>query len=158
MNKQDKIKDWILNTIEDESWKTYNDLHIDTVSPSFKSKENWITGGIQCYHIANDFINRNSIPFILELSIALKSKKKDKDYCINNWKDVAKDLTQTPPSLYIYKSDWGDLKNMFKKSILLKDIGLNIEDGLAYYCQTFNSDDNEIRRSFFISNKNAPTS
>lgn len=153
MDKETKIKEWLLKTVGDESWKEYNDLHIDTIDPFFKNKDNWLNGGLECYNIANKFLKEASLPFLLELAIVLKSKKKQQNYIIKSFENIKKDLTQTPPSLYIYRLDWEGLNNMFKKSVPLTDLTFENIESLPYYSQGFNSEDNEIRRSFFILNK-----
>ena len=153
MDKEKKIQEWILTTIRDESWKVHDEIHIDTVDPSFKNKENWINGGLECYNIANKFLKDTSLPFLLVLSIALKSKKKQKNYIIKSFEEIKKDLTYIPPSLYIYLLGWEGLNNMFLKSVSITDLTLDNIDGLPYYYQGYNSDDNEIRRWFSIHSK-----
>lgn len=100
-----KIESWILNVIADNSWQQFNDIHIDDIDIAYKDKKKWIEGGMSCFNMSVELIRDLNLPFIITLSLALKSKKT----AINTVKsiaDIQAELDDTPPSLYVFHKDW----------------------------------------------------
>jgi hypothetical protein len=44
---KETIRNWMTNTINDGSWKKYNDLHIDKISSKYNNKSMWVNGAIE---------------------------------------------------------------------------------------------------------------
>lgn len=145
-----KIKSWLLKVTADGSWEKYNDLHIDEVDKAFKSKANWIVGGLECYTQAISIIQELNMPYTIELAFSLKSKKKVSDYIITDIGSLKKEFDYSPPSLYVFHNEWEGLKDLKQKGIKLRDFADNVTiTGSFYYYQVFNERDNEVRRVLY---------
>ncbi len=146
-----KIKSWLLSVVNDISWEKYNDLHIDEVDNVFKKKDNWFDGGLECYIHAVSIVKELKIPYTIELTFSLKSKKTLKDYVIKDIESLKKEFDYSPPSLYVFRNDWKNLEEIKKKGTALE--GLIDNDkvfGNLYYYQAFNERDREVRRVLYL--------
>ncbi len=146
-----KIKSWLLSVVNDISWEKYNDLHIDEVDNVFKKKDNWFEGGLECYIHAVSIVKELKIPYTIELTFSLKSKKTLKDYVIKDIESLKKEFDYSPPSLYVFRNDWKNLEEIKKKGTALE--GLIDNDkvfGSLYYYQAFNERDREVRRVLYL--------
>ena len=146
------IKQWIQKTVEDNSWKEHNDLHIDEISDKFTKANTWIDGGLKCFNLAKQIRNDLKLPFAVELRIVLNSSIAPKGKNFDSLSDLSQDLSWTPPSLYIYKKDYALFQSALKKAIKIDLIDLNFHDTQCYYFETLSTYDPEYYRSIaFVS-------
>ncbi len=142
------IESWVLTVVNDGSWMNYNDLHIDNISVELKKPTTWLLSGLECFNIAIDIIKKNELPFVVELDFSLKSNSNIQGVNFVNSEQLIKQFSWTPPSLYLFKPDWENFKQGIKRSIKIDFIDVNNSEW--YFCEQYNPDDKEYRRSLFL--------
>lgn len=144
------IREWLINIIEDGSWKSYNSIHIDDIDSKYEEDSNWYKGGIECLNIANSILDELSISkskvFLL---YSLLDEDKEIGINFNNTLEFSSQFDGIPPSLYVYEEEWNGFKETIKEGVLIKDSILNVEY-LSYHIEYKEDGDNEYRRSVMI--------
>ena len=136
------IEQWIIATWKNQSYKKYNDLHIDTVNPVFTDQKNWVAGGLLCLNIAADVRDKRKIPGMIMLGFSLRSGKKPYGINFSNFSEFQKELDWSPPSLYL----------MMKMPQKIKKVRLPFLPNYvnAYYSEYLTEWDEDYRRSLLI--------
>ena len=148
---KNEITEWLLNTVEDESWKSYNSLHIDEICIDFKNKENWLQGGIKNLRQASSLLEelaiRDKKVFLL---VPLIGKSKKIGINFSNSTELKSQLDSTPPSLYLYENDWSGYVDTINEGVLIDDTILDFEGIYSYHVEYVEEGDHEYRRSLIF--------
>lgn len=145
------IKEWLINVIDDGSWKSYDSLHIDVINSEYEDNYNWFKGGIECLNIANSILDELSISkskvFLL---YSLIDGEKEIGVNFKNLSELKSQFDFTPPSIYVYEEEWDGFRETINKGILIEDSIFNIKDLSAYHVEYREYGDNEYRRSVIV--------
>lgn len=151
MNSYKLVKAWLINVIEDGSWKSYDSLHIDDIKAEYEEEASWFEGGVDCLNIANSILDELSISkYKVFLIYSLLDGDEEMGINFKNSQEFRKQFDWTPPSLYAYDENWSGFKETIIKGVLIKYSILNIEGLSAYHIEYIEDGDREYRRSVMI--------
>ena len=153
MEDQQKIviNKWLSNVIKNGSWQSYDDLHIDKIDTLFKSKNQWINGGLNCLTITQKKLKEKKLNNDFDAALAFSLLSKTIPIGINfyNIDQMKKEFDHSPPSIYIFKKDW----SVWEKQIAMSR-PINISGIQDFKCLYFEylpeNGDGEYRRSVFL--------
>ena len=146
----EKLESWIINSIKDQSWKKFNDFHINDIDKKFNDPNLWIRGGIELFVESLKIRDKLNIQIVIELMFSLKSKKIPTKSFIKSTEKLKLELDWSPPSLYIFKPNWDVWKSgiILRKEIVLND--LHVKNAKFYYYE-YLSTSNEFNRVVIVS-------
>jgi hypothetical protein len=96
------VEGWMRKTIAARSDLRFEDLHVDLVDPAFAPKENWITGGLECFRIAAHLRDRHRWPFVVGVGFSLRGGPARRGLTFQTLDEMKSDLGESPPSLYLF--------------------------------------------------------
>ncbi len=154
--KAEKVKSWAIEVIKNGSWKNYNDLHIDEIDKKYKkNKKKWISSGIIFFDIAKQFIEDKNLPFIVQLDIPLEIKVGRGNYVIENINELENELSDTPPSLYLFHEDHeASMRNQKAIMQILDNFIDNTKNRVVQYCESYDEEYDEVNRGVYLTSGN----
>jgi len=146
-----KITNWIKETVESGSWERYNSLHIDEIEDEYCAQSKWFEGGVSClkqaFNILDDLQIKNVKVFLL---ISLKGHPLRKGVNFKDSSDIEYEFDSTPPSLYLYKEDWSGYVETIQEGEMINDSVLNIPGLNFFHIEYKEEGDTEFRRSIMV--------
>ena len=71
--RETAIEDWMLSVSQDGEAARYDDLHVDQIDPSWRSRELWIEAGLEAFQVALKLRDQHRIPLTVAISFSLES-------------------------------------------------------------------------------------
>src|SRR5256885_1189890 len=96
------IESWMSRTIAARSDLRFEDLHVNLVDRAFSPKQNWITGGVECFRIAAHIRDRHRWPFLVGMGFNLKGSVSRRGLTFQTLDQMQHELGESPPSLYLF--------------------------------------------------------
>ena len=151
-DSKNHIETWVVDCWASSGYLRYENLDISRVESSFNMKVNWIKGGIDCLRVAVAIRDSMQIPLQICLAFSLKSRRKPIGKNFSNYKELEKQFTSSPPTLYAFSSDqkiWDETPHVELSEEWLK---IRMPGILFYYVEyLLKSDgDPDHRRSFWF--------
>jgi hypothetical protein len=154
MNKksEDKIRKWLLRTIESGTWRNFDDLHVDEIDRKYKTNTTWIQGGIESLEIASDALRKLGLDkdHFVQLCIYLKSSPSPTKPNFSTMSDLFDQLSWTPPSLYVFQKWFEKWRFAMDKAAELKHFHIGLEGAKIYYSESFDSEELEYLRFLYV--------
>jgi len=97
------IEDWMLAIVSDGGVVRFDHLHIDQIDPAWKSRDQWIEGGLEAFRMAVGVRNRNQLPFVVALGFSLESSDQSRGGDFRTKQALFAALDWSPPSLYLFR-------------------------------------------------------
>jgi hypothetical protein len=96
------IEIWMLNVSQDGGIDRYDDLHIDSIDPEWKSREARISGGLLAFQDAVRTRDKLTLPVTVALGLSLISENFVWSETVG-FAQLRPRLDWTPPSLYLFR-------------------------------------------------------
>jgi hypothetical protein len=140
-----KLSEWIDNSIRDNSWDDFVDLHIDTIDPFLKNPIYWTDYSILLYDITLDLLNDKLYNCLLVIPLRYS------EFCLSsqslNLDQLKSELDLTPPSLYLFPKGHQSYIQTINDATMIeglsKEVGFNVflrqelEEGEYFRCLYF---------------------
>jgi hypothetical protein len=112
------LSDWVDNSIRNQSWEKYQDLHLDEIDSEFRKQVNWIEGTFFIYEIILGIIKPNLYSCLVVIPLSYSVTETD----INQltWANIKTSLDLTPPSFYLFPNGEENYEETIKGLILLE--------------------------------------
>jgi hypothetical protein len=96
------IEIWMSNVSQDGGIDRYDDLHIDSIDPEWRSREVWINGGLLAFQDAVQIRDRLTLPVTVALGLSLLPDEFVWSETVG-FGQLRPRLDSTPPSLYLFR-------------------------------------------------------
>ncbi len=96
------IQKWILAVVRNDGIRRLDELHVNKVEPRWKSKNEWIEGGLESFRIALELRDQNRLPFTVALGFSLDSGDHLRGVDFQRREEIRDRLNWSPPSLYLF--------------------------------------------------------
>lgn len=100
-----KIESWMRETIRNERYKTFDDLHIDEVDGGLREPATWLDGSLRCLETALTIRNTQRWPFSVAVGMSLSSHSEPAGVNFADLVELAREFDHSPPSLYVFGRD-----------------------------------------------------
>jgi hypothetical protein len=97
------IEGWMLTVSQDGGIERFDDLHIDRIDETWRSKQLWVEGGLD-FRIAMRLRDRHKLRVEVVLGFSLQADDKRIGINFKTREEFAKWLDWTPPSLYLFEA------------------------------------------------------
>jgi hypothetical protein len=159
--REHSIEAWMLTTVGDGGVVRMDDLHIDRVDETWKSREYWIQGGLEAFRLALMLRDRHQIPFVVALGFSLESGEHFTDVNFQNTKELGEKLNWTPPSLYLFEPGKTPRTNAVREDgaveadLVVRELnrdlfGDSVQPANCYYIEFRQLQSAEYSRSVFL--------
>ena len=79
-----------------------DDLHVDMVSPEYRTRPTWVAGAAECLKLATEIMTADGLPCGLMLNVRLRDRVKPVGFALRNADNVSRELDDyQPPSLFL---------------------------------------------------------
>lgn len=156
MDKQasNRIKQWMKSIIEEQAWERLDDLHIDQVASTFKTRDNWVSASYESFKEAiliQQAIWENE-RFRIALAIPLVARNKPKNLDFHSLQEVSENLhSYTPPSLYLFPEKFPSWENAISKGITQPNLAISVPIEYCFYTEWYDAEDKEYCYTLWIS-------
>lgn len=146
------IEQWILAVIGNDGIRRLDDLHIDKIEPRWKSKNEWIEGGLESFRIALEIRDRKRLPVTVALGFSLDSGDRLRGVDFQGREELRDRLNWSPPSLYLFhRGKEPDTQSISGTVQHLDPALLGVtRDARCYYLEFKQEGADEYNRSIFI--------
>jgi hypothetical protein len=144
-----RIKEWI-----DQSKKrpgVVSEIHIDELSRRFLSDRHWVSGTIELMEKAGIELRKGRRREILVAAFALVTLDVLQGPTYSNLRQLKREFTVTPPSLYVFAGDlpWHIQEKAFRK-VSVKGFPMPAGNWILLHCEYKEENDKEYRRSLWL--------
>jgi hypothetical protein len=103
MSQRDHIVEkWMLTIVKDGGIGRLDELHIDRIDDSWKTKDLWLAGGLEAYQIAVRLRDKHSLALSVVLAFSLEAGSKAQGVDFGTQAQLVERFDWTPPSLYLF--------------------------------------------------------
>ena len=159
--REHSIEAWMLTTVRDGGVVRMDDLHIDRIDETWKSRECWIQGGLKAFRLALMLRDRHQFPFTVALGFSLESGEHFTDVNFKNTKELGEKLNWTPPSLYLFepgrtpRNDTVREDGAAEADVVVRELkrdffGGSVQPANCYYIEFRQLQSTEYSRSVFL--------
>ncbi|NLR94561.1 hypothetical protein [Flammeovirga agarivorans] len=148
--KNNILNSFIDETIEKGYWENFNDIHIDDIDEEYSNKTSWVEGGLKCLNDTKGYLEKEYKDFTSFLIIPLESYVTKVGVNFKDEETLIRELSYTPPSLYICEKGWDNLKQTLDYGILLQNDIIKFKDFIFYHVEYKIDGDSEFRRSIIV--------
>ena len=149
---REKLQHWIEANIETEGFSRFEDLHLDELESDYTSPDTWIVAINDVVEALNEIRNKIPAGFCASIGVSLLASDSPLGITFHDSKQLSKEFTVTPPSVYIFKKGdepWvqrpADAKQL--PSEILSDCTVNVQLIYLEYREMYES---QYRRSFWV--------
>jgi len=145
--ERQKIEEWFKRAYV-ATRRSFDDLHIDEISESYKNKETWCSGALECLEIARSIAGKNQWNGALCLAFSLIDDVRPLGRNFSCLSDLSAELSETPPSLYYFHS-----VDEFRQDSMALEYSIDdmrISNVQTYYLEYREPEKTEYRRSFWV--------
>lgn len=153
-NREKLIEKWMLTIINDGGVDRVDDLHIDRIDPSWKSREQWVEGGLQAFRVALAVRDREQLPFTVGLGFSLVSGSQPIGIDFRTPEEFRVKLDWLPPSLYLFHRGQEPDKQVSSAEGIVRDLSPSVigaeRSARCYYLEFRDTGAAEYSRSVFV--------
>jgi hypothetical protein len=143
-NPKDIIEKWI-NEVPLSEMPSADDLHVDDISSDYRHPSTWVLAARESLNLTLETLKAKNLPYGVALSLSLRDTQQPIGFTLKTISDLQDEMDYQPPSLFLLLPETvipsHELIEISPKDI----IGLDIEDALVTYSETFEEDDEYIR-------------
>lgn len=92
----------MLSVVERRGFERFEDLHIDRIDKRWKDRGRWIEGGLRALQLGIELRDQYRFEFTVALGFSLRVPESFQMRPPANMEDLAAQLDQSPPSLYLF--------------------------------------------------------
>ena len=148
---EQRVELWMRETIRSGGYRSFADLHIDQIHPSFTLREGWIPASFTCLEAALRVRNRLDARFVVAVGMSLRSGPTPQGVNFTAMDELASEIDWSPPSLYLFEkahSPWASDLNV--KALSAKFHIPGNTPTRSYFHEWWDSNDAEFRRAVWI--------
>jgi hypothetical protein len=97
------IEQWMLSVIQDGGVDRYDDLHLDHIDPRWRSRELWISAGVEAFQLALSLRDRHHLSLTIALAFSLEPSSHPRGFDFTAPEQLQNLLDWSPPSLYLFR-------------------------------------------------------
>jgi hypothetical protein len=151
LSQKATISKWIIDSIEGESWKEGNDLHIDEILYPEIPENVWITVSFSLITFVDEELSRLGYTSIIPIIfIPLYGDEDERGVNFNSVLEVSSQFDVTPPSLFICPINWEGFIEAYSNRKRIGDIKFLDNLIYIYYHEELNSSGLEYVRNISI--------
>jgi hypothetical protein len=160
-----RIQSWFDAVIHDGGIDRLDELHVDVIDRTRKSKKSWISAALESFEIALDVRDEDvsGQELTILLSFALVDNVRPLGVTFHDRESLENNLSYAPPSIYVYRKDDDFLKRLKSSeietvsgdSVLIKLSATELFGELhrsvtCIYSENKRPDDDEYRRGLYL--------
>ena len=146
------IEQWLHEAIVEESYRRFDDLHVDEMDPPVRDRSQWLTGIKSALDSAVRIRDQRQWPFTLAAGLSLTSANAPSGPSLSRPNELVAQIDETPPSLYAFPNGaepWNTNPTGYTE---LKPTVVGVgPNARVLFAEEFNEDDREYRRTVWIS-------
>lgn len=131
-----KVVAWIHRAIEGGTWRSFDDLHVDEINVKYRETSLWLPAAMAAFQEAIGLRDRMFPAFHLELHIPLQAEASPFQPPHGSYWDLERELMRTPPSLYLFRSDWERWEEVIGKGHIIRLSDMPIESVESRYFES----------------------
>ena len=96
---QEIIERWMLSAATDGGIRRLDELHIDDIDPEWKSKSEWLSGGLVVFRLAVEIRDRHKLPLTVGVGFSLEAGEELRGVDFHTSVEFRERFDWSPPSL-----------------------------------------------------------
>ena len=143
-NPKDIIEKWI-NEVPLSEMPSADDLHVDDISSDYRHPSTWVLAARESLNLTLETLKAKNLPYGVALGLRLRDTQRPIGFTLKTISDLQDEMDYQPPSLFLLLPETVIPSHELIKISPKDIIGLDIEDALVTYSETFEEDDEYIR-------------
>jgi hypothetical protein len=151
LSQKKNISKWIVDSIQNESWKEGNDLHIDDIIHTEISEDTWIKISLNLISFAHKELFRLGYEKIIPIVfIPLYGDENERGINFDDIFEINSELDITPPSLFVCSMHWEGFIDAYSDRKIIGEIKILDDLFYIYYYEKLHDNGLEYVRNISI--------